>query len=212
MDTTARMTMQVPVASYPPAPWDLAGQLWMGVFRLHAGVVPVPSGAKRLLGPRWMLLVFVRYLEGVLRYDELAFGVPIACGGHYGIWVDRIWVDSTPSLWGGRRLWGVPKELARFDWQGDSVTVEDGGGHIVTLTLDRTPARLPEWPFAAPGVGQIDGQLVAASGRVRGRLGRGGLRITAWTSRFGYCPSAQPRVSFGLKPFQMHLPAAEPLT
>ncbi len=211
MELPARTAMHTEMTSYPPAPWDLAGQLWMGLFRLHAGVVPVPPGAKRLLGPRWMLLVFVRYLDGVLRYDELAFGVPIACGRHFGLWVDRIWVDSEPSLWGGRRLWGVPKELARFDWQEDSVTVVDAGGHIVTLWLDRTAARLPECSFAAPGFGQIDGQLVAARGRVCGRLGRGGLRIVAWTSRFGYCPMAQPRVSLALKPFQMHLPVAEPL-
>ncbi|HZG65574.1 MAG TPA: acetoacetate decarboxylase family protein [Herpetosiphonaceae bacterium] len=212
MEIPAHTAMHTAMATYPPAPWNLAGQLWIGLFRLHAGVVPVPPGAKRLLGPRWMLLVFVRYLDGVLRYDELAFGVPIVCGRHYGLWVDRIWVDSEPSMWGGRRLWGVPKELARFDWQADSVTVVDAGGHIVTLTLDCTPARLPEWGFAAPGIGQIDGQVVAARGRVRGRLGPGGLRIAAWTSRFGYCPTAQPRVSLALKPFQMHLPAAEPLT
>jgi len=211
METTVDTTLQAPLSTYPPAPWHLGGQLWMGLFRLHVGVVPIPQGARRLLDPRWMLLVFVRYLDGVLRYDELAFGVPMVCGQHYGIWVDRIWVDSEPSLWGGRRLWGVPKELARFDWQGDTVTVLDAGGHIATLTLNRTPARFPAWTFAAPGFGQIDGQLVVARGRIQGRLGRAGLHIAAWTSRFGYCPSAQPRISFAVKPFQMHLPAAEPL-
>jgi hypothetical protein len=120
-----------------------------------------------------MLLVFVRYLDGVLRYDELVFGTPIWYRGHAGIWVDRIWVDSVPSLWGGRRLWGVPKQLARFAWQGDTVAVMDGGGHIVTLSLDRRPARLPECPLVAPGFGQIDGQMVVANGQLRGRLGRG---------------------------------------
>jgi hypothetical protein len=158
-----------------------------------------------------MLLMFVRYLGGVLRYDELVFGMPIWYRGHAGIWVDRIWVDSVPSLWGGRRLWGVPKQLAHFDWQGDTVTVMDGDGHIVTLTLDRRPARLPECPLVAAGFGQIDGQIVLANGQARGRLGGGGLRIAGWTSRFGYCPTAQPRVGIALKPFHMHLPAAEPL-
>ena len=211
MDTSAETRVPSQVPPYPPAPWDLAGQLWMGLFRLQVGEIPVPPRAKRLLGPRWMLLMVVRYLDGVLRYDELVFATPIAYARHYGIWVDRIWVDSEQSLWGGRRLWGVPKELARFEWQGDRLAVVDTGGHIATLMMDTSPARLPEAPLVAPGIGQIDGQMVVARGQVRGRPGWGGLHITAWTSRFGYCPTAKPVVSLALKPFQMHLPGAEPL-
>jgi hypothetical protein len=211
MNTSVGTRRHSEMTTYPPAPWDLSGQLWLGLFRLHAGSVPIPARAKRLLNSRWMILVFVRYLDGVLRYDELAFGTPILYRKRVGIWVDRIWVDSEASLWGGRRLWGVPKELARFDWHGDRVTVEDQDGHIVTLALDRTPTRLPACSFAAPGIGQIDGRFVAARGHVRGRVGRGGLQIGAWTSRFGYCPEAQPRINLALKPFQMHLPVAEPL-
>ena len=212
MDETANTMVDERIGPYLPAPWELWGQMWMGLFRLRAGSMPVPAGARPLLGPRWLVLVFVRYLDGVLRYDELAFGTPIVYQKRQGMWVDRIWVDSEQSLWGGRRLWGVPKEMAHFDWRGDTVGVADDDGPIVTLSLNRKPARLPKIGFSAPGLGQIDGQWVASRGRFRSRLGWAGLRIEAWPDRFPYRPAARPLVSLAAKPFHLHLPAAEPIT
>jgi hypothetical protein len=196
---------------YPPAPWELSGQLWMGVFRLQAGAMPLPAGAKRLLGPRWLVLACIRYLDGVLRYDELAFGTLIVYNQRPGIWVDRIWVDNEQSLRGGRRLWGMPKELACFDWRGDMMTVADATGPIISVALNRGPVRMPPLPFIGPGIGQIDGQWVASRGQFRGRFGSSGLRIKAWNNRFPYRPAARPLFSFAAKPFQLHLPSAESL-
>jgi Acetoacetate decarboxylase (ADC) len=199
------------IAAYPPAPWELSGQLWAGLFRLRGGAIPVPVGARPLLGTRWLVLIFVRYLGGTLRYDELALGTPVVYQKRRAIWVDRIWVDSEQSLWGGRRLWGLNKEMARFDWRGDTVRVADTTGNIATLALNREPSRLPEITLRASGLGQIDGQWVAFQGRFRGHLGRAGLRIEEWADRFPYQPPMRPLVSLAVKPFHLRIPAAEPI-
>lgn len=199
------------IAAYPPAPWELSGQLWTGLFKLRDGEIPIPAGARPSFGPRWLVLILVRYLGGTLRYDELALGTPVVYQKRRGVWVDRIWVDSEQSLWGGRRLWGLNKEMARFNWRGNMVSVADAAGHIATLTLNRKPSRLMEIAFRAPGLGQIDGQWVAFQGRFRGRLGRAGLRIEEWADRFLYRPPMKPFVSFAAKPFHLHISASEPI-
>jgi len=43
MDTSAETRLQSQLPPYPPAPWDLAGELWMGLFRLHPTAKPVVS-------------------------------------------------------------------------------------------------------------------------------------------------------------------------
>jgi hypothetical protein len=63
--------------------------------------------------------VFVHYQPGsVLTYHELLGGLLVRHGrtGRTGLTVPFIWVDSASSKQGGRELWGVPKELARFEF------------------------------------------------------------------------------------------------
>ena len=90
---------------YPAPPWKMKGQLWMGLFKADRPI-PLPAGLKSLLDPRSLFVVLVRYLEGTLCYDELAFGTLTRLGAWVGVYVDYIWVTELASVWGGRRLWG----------------------------------------------------------------------------------------------------------
>ena len=110
--------------AYPPQPWHLGGRLSLTLWRVPTVDLPetfaaaVPSGAHPLAtrGHTLVGTAFVRYAAGgVLSYDELLAAVPVRDGRRVAITIGAIWVDSRASLAGGRRLWGIPKQLAEFD-------------------------------------------------------------------------------------------------
>ena len=190
---------------YPPAPWRSSGRLWMGFFKTDVPV-QLPSGLKPFLNPRWLVVTLVRYLEGTLRYDELAVGPLARLGARFGIFVPYIWVDSEASMWGGRRIWGVPKEMAVFAWEGDTVSVTDKDGLIAALTVDTQEARLPKIWMPAPGLGRVDEQWAFTIATMSARLGRSGMHIAEWSPRFPYRPGEKPMFGLGAKPFWMTVP------
>ena len=99
--------------TYPAAPWDMVGQLWLSIFKLReqvdsdAGVRPAGTyGA-----------AFVSYEQGSpLTYSELLVA-RLVDAGTYGkcVSITDIWVDSPASVAGGRELWAIPKGLCDFD-------------------------------------------------------------------------------------------------
>ena len=198
---------------YPPPPWEMTGQLWMGYFKSDAPV-PLPAGLHHLLDPRSLLVTIVRYQQGTLQYDELVLGTLVRLGGRVGIYVDHIWVTSLASVWGGRRIWGLPKNMAEFAWQDSTVRIADDQGPIATIQVDTAPASLPwTWlPIPMPGVGQLENnQWVFTIGQLWGRFGRADMHIEEWPTRFGYKPGDQPAFGFAAKPFRMQVPAAKML-
>ncbi len=70
------------------------------------------------------LLYLARYGQGsTLCYHELIVACALArspaAGGHpaaSGFWISHIYVDDVRSQAGGRAIWGLPKALARFEW------------------------------------------------------------------------------------------------
>src|SRR5690242_15954053 len=145
-----------PFASYPPAPWHAHGRCWAGVFRADTAAM-LPSRLKPLPDPRWRVLALVRYEAGsTLCYDELLVGPLVHHGLRCGIYVEHIYVDSVPSLWGGRNIWGLPKRLASFTWQGSHCIIADEAGTIATVRVDIGSARLPIYvPLVAPAFGLL---------------------------------------------------------
>lgn len=94
--------------TYPPAPWDMHGQLWLSVFRVRPGDHPErPAG---MYG-----VALVAYEEpSPLTYSELLVARPVREAGGRRVNITDIWVDSEDSLHGGRDLWAIPKGLATF--------------------------------------------------------------------------------------------------
>jgi acetoacetate decarboxylase len=151
---------------YPPAPWRLVGDpavlavstLDAAAARRHApGDLALYGLGGRTLGG----LLAARYRPAsTLAYSELAVVLGLARGG----WcVGPLYVDDAASLRGGRELFGVPKELATFTWQPDSVEVQRDGQLIVRLAWSAPRLRLP-LPVLATVVG------AARSFRVAGLL------------------------------------------
>ena len=95
-----------PSASYPPAPWQMNGQLWCSLFRV-TGAADRSDG---LYGA-----AFVSYEEGSpLTYSELLVARPVRDGRTRPVEITDIWVDSPASMAGGRELWAIPKGLCDF--------------------------------------------------------------------------------------------------
>ena len=185
----------VPEAPYPPAPWIASCQYWAGLFRASRPA-SLPRGLRPLLGSRARVVTVVRYLPGsTLVYDELIVATPVLLGWRPGLYIDHIWVDSLASLWGGRRIWGLPKNLADFTWTDRGVTITDGVGLIIDLALEHPSARGPALPFVIAGIGRLGERWAWMFAPMRGHLGLQGLRIRAMSPRFGFHLGASPSIA-----------------
>lgn len=137
---------------YPPAPWHLQGIAFQSFL-------PIPLEQARLAVPRDLELVPIfpgytlgslylsRYEVGsILIYSELI----VACGfaqfnGKTAAWISHIYVDSPNSVAGGRQIWGLPKELAHFDWQPGCVTVTQGDRELCQFHHNKWGIPLSLW-------------------------------------------------------------------
>ncbi|MCX5410235.1 acetoacetate decarboxylase family protein [Streptomyces sp. NBC_00335] len=172
--------------TYPPEPWHLAGQmhlsLWLVPRRslppLPYGVRPVTLAGRALMGAAWV----VYENDSVLHYNELLSAVLVRDGLRPRVTITDIWVDSPPSMAGGRELWGIPKELADFDLirgegrGGIEATARTGGATLCSASF-RPATRLPgRWPVSYRLAQQLDGRLKTS--RVRSRSAVGLARAT----------------------------------
>ncbi len=92
--------------TYPPAPWQLHGQLWVSLFRVRAG-----DHADRPAGLYGVALVSYED-PSPLVYSELLVARRRARTKAH---ITDIWVDSADSRDGGRELWAIPKDLCELD-------------------------------------------------------------------------------------------------
>jgi hypothetical protein len=96
--------------SYPPAPWQMHGQLWLSLFRVREGDHPGRE-------PGVYGVALVKYEEpSPLTYSELLVAHLVSTGGKpaKAVSITDIWVDSPASVAGGRALWAIPKDLCDF--------------------------------------------------------------------------------------------------
>lgn len=181
---------------YPPAPWRLKGEGFILLQTLSlsraqpllpAGVKPVPVPPGRTIGG----IYIGHYGSGSsLEYHELIV-IPALVWhrGRLGGWISHIYVDDERSLLGGREIWGLPKQLARFETRGDELCVSADGRRLAVFRL--TPAN-KAWPLPllAPAFGQRDGApcWFRGSGSVRLGPATGSVEV----------PDESPFASLGL--------------
>lgn len=99
--------------SYPAAPWQMHGQLWLSLFRVRRG--DHPDRAPGVYG-----VALVRYDEpSPLTYRELLVAHLVSRDGppKKAVSITDIWVDSPASVAGGRALWAIPKDLCDFTFR-----------------------------------------------------------------------------------------------
>ena len=162
---------------YPPEPWYLGGSLLVSVFAVPVDEMPriqaLPHGHRALrLGSRVIVgVAAVQYVPGgALEYDELLVAVPSLGRGGLRVTIPQIWVDSPASQRGGRELWGIPKQLARFRRRTTA-----NGRTLVRITADPTDTTDKPARATASGTGTTDGGIAAVQAR-RGRPLLPGLR------------------------------------
>lgn len=166
--------------TYPPEPWLLAGQMHLSLWAvpssalppLPPGVRPLTLAGRALMGGAW-----VRYEgDSVLRYNEVLSAVLVRDGLRPRVCITDIWVDSPPSMAGGRALWGIPKELAEFDLAAGPdgsfrASARTGTAELCAASF-RPRTRLPgRWPVTYRVVQLLDGRLATSPVRSRSAVG-----------------------------------------
>jgi hypothetical protein len=111
---------------HPPPPWHLNGEL-----------IIVPALVKpRALGG----VMLVDYRSGTLVYREL---IVFSHATARGMVVSHIYVDDEQSLQGGRQVWGLPKELAEFEFSATHFSARQGDDLLLDARIRRRPGKLP---------------------------------------------------------------------
>jgi acetoacetate decarboxylase len=141
----------------------------------HLQAVVLPGGAT--VGG----IYIAAYREGsTIQYNELIIAPALVRSGlRPGAWVSHIYVDSPQSLFGGREIWALPKEMARFE------TIASGSGFdvyleqrlILTMEFVRRTGAI-RLPVVLPAYGHgPDTRFFVARGNAAIGLGRATVRI-----------------------------------
>lgn len=205
-------------AAYPPAPWRLRGEAAVLVAPVRVDAArrfPLPPGARIVSAGGWTLggVLLARYDEtATLAYHELIVLSALARvpGARPAFVVSHIYVDSEASLHGGHGIWGLPKELAAFDWTPRAVSVEREGATLLRATL-RGRLSGPPLPLYAAVYGTLAGGAVRAAGRgtLRGAPVLGRLDVPA-ESPFAPLGLSGTRAGLAGAGLDLHFPAARP--
>jgi len=167
---------------YPPPPWHSHGRAWVQPYLVDASAVALPPGFRAVttLGRAVGFLALIEYTPpSPLVYSELAW-LPflVSAAGKRGLYIAKMYVDSKDSLDGGRAIWAIPKQLARFDLRNGAATVDtEDGAHLELALHERGPAI-----SLKAGAGTLqprDGGIVRFRGTGTAKTASGGLTVTA---------------------------------
>lgn len=146
---TMDVLMDIPGSTIPPSPWVVQGSALVIIGRLGRRAARDLAGNPRgLVGLPGLGSIAVL---GLIRYDDTPVGpyheVVVIPGVLWrtlpGALISHMLVDSARSRLAGRALWGLPKELAHFDWQPERLTVADPTGQtVLTASWQPTGMRL----------------------------------------------------------------------
>ena len=157
-------------------------------------------------------IYLARYGPGsTLEYSELiVFSGVARAGDRLGGWVATIYVDSEESAAGGREIWGLPKEMAMFDWDAKGVTVRQPDNLLIRVSglecRRGFPIRAP-----LPAFGLKDERFLHFTGRCCAKVHRAKLDF--------HVPAESPFAQLGLGrglSFELHdleaiIPPPDPL-
>jgi acetoacetate decarboxylase len=170
------------------APWTLYGDSVQALRLIEVdvarGYVPEALDIVQVVPGRTLGGICVAHYGpgSVLEYDELII-VPaiVRFRSRRGLWVSHIYVNDRESMHGGQAIWGLPKQLARFE----RTVSEDGWSVDVSLPAQQLCSAVVEpgrarWPFVLrlPMLTMRDADVLRTRNRITGRLHVGSARIT----------------------------------
>jgi hypothetical protein len=197
--------------TYPAAPWNMHGQLWLSLFRVRPGDHPDRE-------PGVYGAALVSYEQpSPLTYSELLVARPVKAAGGRRVTITDIWVDSEDSLRGGRDLWAIPKDLCAFQrttsghrvqrtsWSTtlDGVPVVSARFTDVSRTIPRTPFKGSTWQQRGPEHPGPDREVVAGlKGSARAFPCHGSWEFSE-LGPLAWLAGKRPLASFRMSDFQM---------
>ncbi len=166
--------------AYPAAPWRLRGCA-LHALRLipseqAAASLPPSVRAVPAVPRRTPVLLFIAsYSAGsTLHYHELIVAVAARVRARLGFWIAHIYVDEPSSMAGGREIWGLPKQLASFEWDLESageVRVRQGERLLCAVSCRPPKLSLP-LPLYLPVLTRLNSRLCRFEGRGRSAVSR----------------------------------------
>ncbi|MBD2731503.1 acetoacetate decarboxylase family protein [Nostoc sp. FACHB-892] len=148
---------------YPQAPWTLQGYAIQTLHLVNIDrvrpLIPLELGIISVWPGKTLASVYLsNYGSGsVLEYSELIIAPAVVnYQRKIGGWVSHIYVNNADSVAGGREIWGLPKELAKFTWQqGNHVTVYQENRKLCSLNYNQQSLAWRQWlsgsAFSAKG-------------------------------------------------------------
>ncbi|MFN6529338.1 acetoacetate decarboxylase family protein [Nostoc sp. ChiSLP03a] len=142
---------------YPQAPWTLQGYAIQTLHLVNIDqvrpLIPLELEIISVWPGKTLASVYLsHYGSGsVMEYSELIV-VPalINYQRKIGAWISHIYVDNADSVAGGREIWGLPKELAKFTWeQGKYVTVHQENRKLCSLKYNQQSLPWRQWLSAS---------------------------------------------------------------
>ena len=183
--------------SYPPPPWYLQGYGFLTIQLLDidkiSSYIPVALDIVPILPGKTLggLYVATYQSESTLLYNELiVMSAIVRHKTQIGAWISHIYVDHPGSVAGGRDIWGLPKEMAQFDWEGDRSIVHIRQDGKLLCVLKRQWL-LPGWtqPMAGSVFSELDGKLQIFTAKAELKWHLAGLEVEV--------PSASPFAALG---------------
>jgi hypothetical protein len=165
--------------NFPSAPWHLEGAA-------IAAMRTVPIDIARTFVPRDLRIVPVLpgrtlavmavagYGPGsALEYHELVVAPALTFArGKIGFWISHIYVDDPASMWAGRQIWGLPKELATFNASTDERHLEVSlNGTSLCLIRWNKVSKLTRAPVFMPAISSVSSRYSYFKGSGKSRIG-----------------------------------------
>jgi hypothetical protein len=193
--------------TYPSAPWTLSGNA-IAIVRLTpieriADQIPSSLSVVPILPGRTLSIFYVaRYDEpSTLPYHECIVSPALVIrGARVGTWISNIYVDDETSMQAGREIWGLPKQLAAFDWKW-----EDRGRIAMThdeISFELTSvAAKSHWllPVLGGAFGTFQSDPRWFSVRGTSRIGRSDGKLWTRSTRLTMCDFDAPGTIYDLK-------------
>lgn len=170
--------------TYPPAPWQTHGHAFVQPYLVDAARLRLPPSFEPIVlaGRALGVLGFVEYMPpSPLTYAELVWMpclVRVAMGRHRacGYFVEKMYVDSDASLAGGREIWALPKQKARFEiGEGEAIVETEDGARLVLEVGRRGPSvRAPVGTATLQDAGAV---VVRFRGSGTARIGLARMKV-----------------------------------
>lgn len=165
--------------TYPPAPWTLKG------YAIQTFNLIDISTARNFIPPELEIIsvfpsktlggIYIsRYQIGsTLIYNEL---IVVAGLCHYqgqiGSWISHIYVDHPDSVAGGREIWGLPKQLAEFQWTEKDCLISRNNQTLCQINYQKNFLSFlqTDQKFSAIGFSGLEQNLLSFSSEFRAKV------------------------------------------